>query len=89
MALYHLARQELSLTQLLQTAPTVAGIYSDHLRHHLAFLHEHPELAAAFKQVARAIEPLPLEAIALIKRRRGDLNPDGYLNRIFYSRKTL
>lgn len=30
-ALYHLARQEVSLARLLQTSPTVAGIYSDHL----------------------------------------------------------
>ncbi|KJH71467.1 AAA-like domain-containing protein [Aliterella atlantica] len=66
-AMYHLARQEISLAELLQTAPTVAGIYSDRLRHHLAYLQEHPELATAFKQVVEADEPLPLEAIAAYK----------------------
>lgn len=66
-ALYHLARQEVSLEQLLQTASTVAGIYSDHLRRHLANLQEHPELAAALKRVVTAPEPVPLEAIAAYK----------------------
>lgn len=91
-ALYHLARQELSLTQLLQTAPTVAGIYSDHLRHHLAFLHEHPELAAAFKQVVRADKPLPLEAIAayklesigLVKLQENQATPSCQLYRLYF-----
>jgi len=67
LALYHLARQEVSLEQLLQTAPTVAGIYSDHLRRHLANLQEHPELTAALKRVVTAPEPVPLEAIAAYK----------------------
>ncbi len=66
-ALYHLARQEVSLDQLLQTAPTVAGIYSDHLRRHLANLQEQPELAAALKRVVMAPTPIPLEAIAAYK----------------------
>lgn len=67
LALYHLARQEMSLEQLLQTSPTVAGIYSDHLRHHLANLQEQPQLAAALKRVVIAPEAVPLEAIAAYK----------------------
>lgn len=66
-ALYHLGRQEVTLEQLLQAAPTVAGIYSDHLRRHLANLQEHPELAAALKRVFTSAEPVPLEAIAAYK----------------------
>ena len=66
-ALYHLARQEMSLEQLLQTAPTIAGIYSDHLRHHLATLQEQPQLAAALKRVVIAPQAVPLEAIAAYK----------------------
>ncbi|MGL4619583.1 AAA-like domain-containing protein [Chroococcidiopsis sp.] len=66
-ALYHLARQEVSLNQLLQTAPTVSGVYSDRLRHHLANLQEHPELATAFKRVVTSNEPVQLEAIAAYK----------------------
>lgn len=67
LTLYHLARQEMSLEQLLQTSPTVAGIYSDHLRHHLANLQEQPQLAAALKRVVIAPEAVPLEAIAAYK----------------------
>lgn len=67
LALYHLVRQEMSLEQLLQTSPTVAGIYSDHLRHHLANLQEQPQLAAALKRVVIAPEAVPLEAIAAYK----------------------
>jgi hypothetical protein len=67
LALYHLARQEMSLEQLLQTSPTVAGIYSDHLRHHLANLQEQPQLAAALKRVVIAPQAVPLEAIAAYK----------------------
>jgi len=91
-ALYHLARNEVSLSQLLQTAPTVAGIYSDHLRHHLANLQEHPKLAAAYKQVVRAVEPLPLEAIAayklesmgLVKLQENQATPSCELYRLYF-----
>lgn len=92
-ALYHLSRQEISLTQLLQTAPTVGGIYSDHLRHHLAFLQAQPTLAAAYKQVVKAVEPLPLEAIAayklesmgLIKLHENQAIPSCQLYRLYFA----
>ncbi len=91
-ALYHLARKEISLSQLLQTAATVAGIYSDHLRHHLANLQEYPELATAYKQVVRAVEPLPLEAIAayklesmgLVKLQENQAAPSCQLYRLYF-----
>jgi hypothetical protein len=66
-ALYHLGRQEVTLEQLLQEAPTLAGIYSNHLRCHLANLQEHPKLAAALKQVITAPKSVQLEAIAAYK----------------------
>ena len=66
-ALYYLGCQEVTLEQLLQEAPTLAGIYSNYLRHHLANLQEHPELAAAFKQVVTAPGSVQLEAIAAYK----------------------
>ncbi|MBH8575996.1 AAA-like domain-containing protein [Nostocaceae cyanobacterium CENA369] len=67
LALYHLVRQELSLEQLLETAPTIAGIYSNYLRHHLANLQTHPELKAALKKVVTSPTSVPLEAIAAYK----------------------
>lgn len=66
-ALYHLANQNLTLQQLLQDAPTDAGIYQDHLRRHLGTLQENPELAAAMKQVVRSVEPVRLETMQAYK----------------------
>lgn len=63
LALYHIARQETALDQLLETAPTDAGLYSDHLRRHLWNLQQRPELAAAAKKVVSATEPVQLESM--------------------------
>ncbi len=62
-ALYHIARQQLTLEQLLETAATEAGIYSDHLRRHLWNLQQHPELAVAFAKVVTTSEPVELESV--------------------------
>jgi AAA-like domain len=51
LALYHLARQQLTLAQLLQDAPTHAGIYSDYLRGCLERIKQQPELAAVLKEI--------------------------------------
>jgi transcriptional regulator with XRE-family HTH domain len=51
LAFHHIKHQGLALEQMLQMAPTEAGIYSDHLRRHLRTLQQHPELAAAFSEV--------------------------------------
>jgi AAA-like domain/TIR domain/Bacterial regulatory proteins, luxR family len=63
LAFYHIARSEITLTQLLETAPTDAGLYSDHLRRHLWNLEQHPELAAAIKKVVDADSPVQLESM--------------------------
>lgn len=60
LGLYHIARQETTLSELLSTAPTDAGLYSDHLRRHLWNLSQHPELAAAFKKVVATDSPVQL-----------------------------
>lgn len=67
LALYHLVRQEVTLEELLETAPTIAGIYSNYLRHHLANLQTHPELKTALKKVVTSKESVQLEAIAAYK----------------------
>lgn len=67
LALYYLQRREITLEQLLQTAPTPSGIYSDHLRSHLAMLQEEPQLASAMRQVVTANESVLLEAITAYK----------------------
>lgn len=63
LALYHIARQEITLPELLATAPTDAGLYSDHLRRHLWNLEQHPPLAIALKKVVTTDEPVQLESM--------------------------
>ena len=63
MALYHLCRGGMSLEDLLQAAPTQAGIYTDHLRSHLAMLRDEPQLALALQQVVAGEESVTIEAL--------------------------
>ena len=67
LALYHLAQQTITLEQLLETAPTEAGLYDDHLRRHLWNLQQHPELADAFAKVVMADTPVELESVPAFK----------------------
>lgn len=66
-ALYYLTRQEITFEQLLQTAYTESGIYSDHLRGHLWNLQQHPELATAMKKVVDATNSVQLEPMQSFK----------------------
>lgn len=66
-ALYHIARKDITLNLLLQTAPTEAGPYSDHLRRHLWNLEQHPELAAAIRKVVASTSPVRLNSIECFK----------------------
>lgn len=79
LALYQLARQDLTLESLLQDAPTDAGIYEEHLRRHLDTFKENSQLAAALKQVVTTTEPVRLETMQAYKlysmgiiKRKGD-----------------
>lgn len=67
LAIDELAWQKVTLTQLLQAAPTDAGIYGDHLRRHLKKLQERPQLAMAFHQVVTQVEPLQLDTMQAYK----------------------
>ncbi|MEA5603600.1 AAA-like domain-containing protein [Nostoc sp. UHCC 0252] len=67
MAIYRIARKDITLNLLLQKAPTEAGPYSDHLRRHLWNLEQHPELAAAIKKVVAATSPVRLNSIECFK----------------------
>lgn len=66
-ALYHTARNEITLNQLLQTAATEAGLYSDHLRRHFWNLEQHPELAAALNEVVTTNRPIELTSALAFK----------------------
>lgn len=66
-ALYHLAHQDLTLQQLIQTAATDAGIYSNHLHRHLRSLQEHLQLAAAYEEVIKSSSPVEIEQVLAFK----------------------
>jgi hypothetical protein len=66
-ALYHLGQQDLNFKQLVQTAVTDAGIYSNHLHRHLRSLQDHPQLAAAYEEVIKSSTPVELEQTVAFK----------------------
>ncbi len=66
-ALYQLARGRISLTQLMEEAPTEGGLYSDHLRRHLLNLEADPDLLDAFKQVIPSYQPVQIGSTEAFK----------------------
>jgi hypothetical protein len=60
LAMYRIARQDVTLNQLLNSATTEAGIYSDHLRRHLWNLEKYPELIEAMREVSSVSKPVRL-----------------------------
>jgi AAA-like domain len=58
LALYHLARQEMTLETLLETAHTDTGIYHHHLHRHLWNLQQYPDLETTFQQILCSTEPI-------------------------------
>lgn len=93
LAFYHLCHHQVNLDELLQEAPTLAGIYSDRLWSHLTVLQENPELAIAFKKVVTASESVQLdnilayklESMGLVKKLSGDeCTPSCNLYRLYF-----
>ncbi len=66
-ALYHLSRGEVTLSQLLDNAATPTGIYHDRLQRYWATLAEQPELAQALATVMNAPAPISLAPILAYK----------------------
>lgn len=93
-ALYQLRCQGVTLEQLLQDAPTEAGIYSNHLWRHWENLQKNSELAAAFKKVVKSPEPVELERVqsyklhsmGLVKRQGDKVMPSCDLYRQYFSK---
>ena len=56
-----------TLEEILQTAGTASGIYSNHLREHFSVLQQHPELASAMKKLVNDISALRLEPMLLYR----------------------
>ncbi|MEM1427175.1 MAG: AAA-like domain-containing protein, partial [Cyanobacteria bacterium P01_H01_bin.130] len=66
-ALYHIATCSITLEELLQTAPTEAGLYGDHLYRHLLLLEENPRLKKAMLDLVGSDRPLRLEPVVSFK----------------------
>lgn len=92
LALYHLARQDLELEQLLREASTTTGIYSQQLRQHWVTLQQHPELMVAMKRIVVAdpgikIDPIAayqLESMGVAKFEGGQIVPSCELYRLYF-----
>jgi hypothetical protein len=86
-AMYAIARQDVTLGQLVQEAPTEMGIFSDHLRRHLWNLEKYPELMEAMREVVTASEGVrlrseqafKLNSMGLVKLEGNNCSPRCYL----------
>ncbi len=59
--------QNSTLSELLEKAPTNAGIYRSHLQELLSTLEAHPELKAAFKKVVMTKESVNIDSLLTYK----------------------
>ncbi len=66
-ALYHLNRGEVTLAQLLETAPAATGIYFHHLQRHRITLREQPELANILHALMSTKDSIQLDPILVYK----------------------
>jgi hypothetical protein len=66
-ALYHLWRGDITLTDLSETAPAALNLYSDHLRGLLWVLQQSPELMVALGQVVTTSVPVELDLVQAFK----------------------
>ena len=66
-ALYHLCRQDVTLSQLLLAASTEAGIYSFHLRRQLTTLQKNSDLVDALEAAIENVHGIFLEPILAYK----------------------
>ena len=62
LAMFYIAKQQTTLEELCETAPSEFGIYDDHLRRHFWHLNQHPELAAAYHIVLQSEHPVELDS---------------------------
>lgn len=91
-ALYEIARGEISLEHLLQIAPTEGGLYGEHLRRHLLTLEEEEELLAAMKQIVTVDQPISmstseafkLTSLGLVRFRGSEVVPTCNLYRQYF-----
>jgi hypothetical protein len=92
LALYHIHRGDTTLEGLLGAAATEAGLYGDHLRRHLWNLEQHPELAAAVRQLVAtdgavrlpSVQGFQLHSMGLVDLRGNDVMFRSELYRTYF-----
>lgn len=95
LALYKIANREISLSELLQTAPTAAGIYSSHLQYQDSILHRQPELESAMREfvsintqvLLKTAPRFKLHSMGLVKLQGSEVVPRCELYRQYYQDK--
>ncbi|MCG8364693.1 MAG: AAA-like domain-containing protein [Pseudanabaenales cyanobacterium] len=94
LAMYQIARQGVTLNQLIQDPPTDEGIYGNHLRRHWDNLQQNPKLADALKRIMTSPNPVKVErtqghklhSMGLIKWQGAHAAPSCDLYRQYFSR---
>lgn len=65
--LYSIATHDITLAEILEVAPTEAGLYGDHLRRHLWTLEQQPDLMKAVKTLVRSNSAVRLDSVQTFK----------------------
>ncbi len=94
-ALYQIAKQKITLEEFLETAPTEAGVYYNHLHRYLSNLDKNEELTEILKQVVSSDYPVyipssaafKLRSMGLIKFKGNEVLPLCNLYRIYFKGK--
>ncbi|CAD5977978.1 Phytochrome-like protein cph2 [Planktothrix rubescens] len=97
LAIYHLANNLISLEDLLKKAPTLEGIYKEHLQFIWLILHNKPELAIAMQRIATSkiniqLEPIigyQLYSLNLVNFKENYCTPSCELYRLYFSTQIL
>ncbi|MBK1990530.1 AAA-like domain-containing protein [Sphaerospermopsis aphanizomenoides BCCUSP55] len=98
LSLYHLQQQRISFPELLATAISHNGIYSNHLRYLLTILQSNKELSEAFYQIINPQESnhisvnliYKLDSLGLIKKLGNDnFQPACEMYRLFFQKENL
>ncbi len=97
LALYNLSLNNISLSDLVATAATSNGIYSEHLRRQWWTLEQNPQLAYAFSEVLQEDSPkeldlylaIKLESLGLIKLQGNKATPSCALYRDYFKEKLI
>ena len=92
LGLYHIARQDLNLKELLETAPTTTGIYRTYLQRIESILEEHSQLKAGLQDLITNAQQAQLSkkicsklnALGLIKVKDGETLPSCELYRQYF-----